>query len=65
MRLQDAVAKYIKDDPARFHAPGHKGRLPMDGAFDVSRLPHAYGERAAIRASDTARDFSPLFQLAW
>lgn len=39
--LYDALSAYSRENPARFHMPGHKGRLSYDlnAAYDVTELP--------------------------
>ena len=35
MKLYESIDRYIKSDPARFHMPGHKGKLDP---FDITEL---------------------------
>lgn len=55
VRLEEAVEHYIKAKYARFHTPGHKGRLPIDPLADVTELPQTaclFDEEGPIRESE-------------
>lgn len=57
MRIAQAVEKYNKLSPARFHTPGHKGRLNINSRDDVTELPMTgclYDEEGTIRNSERA-----------
>ena len=62
MTLTEFLERNKEKGPARFYMPGHKGKFPLDGAYDITEITGAdslYHADGIIR--ETERRFERLY----